>query len=387
MTIKSRHSISDCDRLEIASDWLLRIQAGALDSEELAQWLQWYDAESANRAAFEKVQATFESIHALPRSERSAWAARLDELQQPERECSDDRAVHRFPEEIKSVWQQPVPLPWFSSRAWAAGFTLSLGVLVGFVLWQLGGGGPVETSAFKTERATHRDISLPDGSRIRLGARSQLSVNFTPQTRYLVLEGGEAFFDVAKDRERPFLVQAGEVTVRAVGTEFNVRRVVDQTIVAVTEGAVDVVQSLRPENRELRQAMAGDAAEAIRLVAGEQVSIGPLEAAIAVKQVEPKAVNAWQEGRLEFADEPLGIVIDTINRYSDREVVITDKAVDGLRFTGTVSREHIDEWLFALSEIFPVDVRRVGNETVLISRRASQSAARPWPSFVPAEGD
>src|SRR5687768_8346318 len=126
MTIKSRHSASDCDRLEIASDWLLRIQAGALESEELAQWLQWYDAESANRAAFEKVQATFESIHALPRSERSAWASRLDELQQSERKHFGERVRHRFHEEIRSIWRQLVPLPWFSRRVWAAGFTLSL---------------------------------------------------------------------------------------------------------------------------------------------------------------------------------------------------------------------------------------------------------------------
>ena len=72
MTIKSQDFAPDSNRLEIASDWLLRIQAGSLDSEELAQWLQWYDADSANRSAFEKVQATFESIHALPQSERSA---------------------------------------------------------------------------------------------------------------------------------------------------------------------------------------------------------------------------------------------------------------------------------------------------------------------------
>src|SRR5207244_4981504 len=85
MTIKSQDLVSESDRLEIASDWLLRIQAGSLDSEELAQWLQWYDADSANRSAFEKVQATFESIHALPQSERSAWASRLTAVGPPRR--------------------------------------------------------------------------------------------------------------------------------------------------------------------------------------------------------------------------------------------------------------------------------------------------------------
>jgi transmembrane sensor len=336
---------------------LLRIQDGSLDQEELTQWLQWYDADSANRDAFERVQATFESIHALPAGERSAWASRLNDHEQPARK----------------FWRLPLPPSWFPQRAWAPAFTIALLFVVGIAIWRLGGDGSIETSAFKTERAAHRDISLPDGSRVRLGARSQLFVNFTSQTRYLVLEGGEAFFNVAKNPERPFLVQAGDVTIRAVGTEFNVRRVMDQTIVAVTEGAVDVLQSLEADHRRTRQAAAGKKVEPIRLVAGEQVSIGPLEPVVSVRQIEPKAVKGWQEGRLEFADEPLGMVIDTINRYSHRDVVITDQTVKEFRFTGTVSREHIDEWLFALSEVFPLDVRRVGNETVLISQRVNPS--------------
>lgn len=382
MSIKSQDSASESDRLEIASDWLLRIQDGSLDSEELAQWLQWYDTDSANRAAFEKVQATFESIHALPLSERSAWASRLDDLQQSERQHFRDSTQNGlFRDENRSISRLLVALPWFSRRVWAPVFALTLAFILGIVLWQLGGDGSIETSAFKTERATHRDISLPDGSRIRLGAKSQLFVNFTSQTRYLVLEGGEAFFEVAKDVQRPFLVQAGEVTIRAVGTEFNVRLVMDQTIVAVTEGAVDVLQSLTPNDGPPRQAATREAPEAIRLVAGEQVSIGPAADLVSVRQIEPKAVIGWQEGRLEFVDEPLGMVIGTIERYSHREVVIADKTINELRFTGTISREHIDEWLFALAEIFPVEVRRVGNETVLISRRAIPS--RPDFRFAP----
>ena len=333
-------------RLEIAGDWLLRIQEGSLDSEELALWLQWYDADSANREAFDKMQSAFESVHALPRSERSAWASRLEKLQRPEK--------------------RPFLL-WFPRQIWAPAFALILAFITGVAIWQIGRNRSIETSAFKTERATHRDISLADGSRIRLGAKSQLFVNFTSQTRYVVLEGGEAFFEVAKDKARPFLVQAGPATIRAVGTEFNVRRVKDLTIVAVSEGAVEVQQSLR------RDATARAPAQTIHLAAGEQVSIGPLEPVASVKQVEPKSVNAWQAGRLEFADESLGMVIDTINRYSLRNVVITDQSVDQLRFTGTVSRERIDEWVFALPEVFPVDVRRAGNDTILISQRARQN--------------
>lgn len=349
--------MTDRNRLEIASDWLLRIHDGALDSEELGQWLQWYDGDAANREAFEKVQATFESIHALPQRERSAWALRLDAAEEP------------FRLKLARLFAAPR----FSRPVWVSAFAIVLAFIAAIAILRIHSDRPMETSAFRTERATHRDISLPDGSHIRLGAKSQLFVNFTPETRYLVLEGGEAFFDVAKDSARPFLVQAGAVTIRAVGTEFNVRRVMDHTIVAVTEGAVDVLQSLRPaDDRRRRQTTAQNKAEVVRVVAGEQVSIGPLEP-VSVKHIEVKSVNGWQEGHLEFSDEPLGMVIDTINRYSRRDVVITEEAVKELRFTGTVSREHIDEWLFALSEIFPVDVRRVGNETVLISRRAANT--------------
>jgi transmembrane sensor len=344
MTMSMNSQTSDTDRLEVASDWLLRIEAGSLDPEDLAQWLQWYDADPANRDAFEKIQSTFESIHALPMSERKVWASQLDDIPAGKRRF-------RF------------PIPRISQRLWAPVFATGLAFIAFLAIWQLRGPRTIETSAFKTERASHRDISLEDGSHVRLGAKSQLFVNFTSQTRYLVLEGGEAFFEVAKDSQRPFLVQAGDVTIRAVGTEFNVRRVMGQTIVAVTEGTVEVRKSLRPDAAQKTPAP-------IRIVAGEQASIRPREPAVSVKQVDSQAVNAWQEGRLEFADESLGIVIETINRYSRRDVVITDQAINDYRFTGTVSREHIDEWLFALSAIFPVDVRRVGNDTVLISPRA-----------------
>src|SRR5438128_7653673 len=116
----------------------------------------------------------------------------------------------------------------------------------------------------------------------------------------------------------------------------------DKTIVAVTEGVVEVRQSLRP-----RQSMNAGTSKAIRVVAGEQVSVDPAAAVVAVKQVATETVVGWQEGRLEFVDEPLGMVIETINRYSHRDIVITDKAISEFRFSGPGSREHIYECVFA----------------------------------------
>src|SRR5258708_35944810 len=73
----ARQEMTDTQRLETASDWLLRIQANPLEPEELSEWLQWHGADPANRAAFEKMQGTFESIHAVPDKDRIDWAERL----------------------------------------------------------------------------------------------------------------------------------------------------------------------------------------------------------------------------------------------------------------------------------------------------------------------
>ena len=364
MTMTSQRLNAEEERLEIASDWLLRIQGQTLSAEELAQWLQWYDADPANRAAFEKLQGTFESIHALPHEEQLAWAARLSNTERHSRAPLGHSRLGGNP--VSSFFTSL-----FSPRALAASLVATFAVIMSFAIWHFADDGKVQTAAFKTERAVHREVSLPDGSHVRLGAKSQLFVNFTAQTRYLVLEGGEAFFEVAKDVQRPFLVQAGGVTVRTVGTQFNVRRVMDQTIVSVTEGTVDVTRDNSTESRRIVSTLSEDFAP-VRLHAREQVALGSQIVVAAVKQIEPKVVTGWQEGRLEFVDEPLGVVIGTINRYSQREVVIADRSLNDLRFTGTVSRERIDEWLFALSDIFPVDVRRAGNEAILVSQRSVQ---------------
>lgn len=340
------------DRLDTASDWLLRMQSDPLTEAEVAEWLKWYDADPANRAAFERLQGTFEGLRGASAEAREEMARKLG-----------PRAIDA-PAGLRATIR-PIR-SWLSHhRAWVAAAATSLAFAVGIGVWQYQPAEPVQTAAFKTERARHQLVELPDGSRVRLGARSQLFTNFTPQTRYLVLEGGEAFFDVAKDPTRPFLVQAGTVTVRAVGTEFNVRRIMDQTVVTVTEGEVVVIRGGSATNQAPKTSD-------LRLRRDEQATIAPSNAEPVVRHVAAASATAWQEGRLEFVDEPLSLVIGTVNRYSTREVVIVDRTVNDLHFTGTVNGDRIDEWLAALPDIFPVSVQRAGVETVFISKRPSR---------------
>jgi transmembrane sensor len=327
------------ERRATAGDWLLRLQSDELDQQELAVWLDWYGTHPANSAAFEGLQSQYEALRGAPTAQRRALANRLTE--------SDDAPQQ----------QSARPTQWF---AIAAGTAL-LSLLTALALWRLNiaeTNRSVHTAAYQTQRAKHEDVRLPDGSTVKLGALSSISLNFTDEARYLVLEGGEAFFEVARDSRRPFIVQVGAVTVRAIGTAFNVRRADARVVVAVSEGAVDVGQK-----------RARHEGSSVRVAAGEQVSVNLELASLSVMPANREAVTAWQKGRLEFVNEPLSSVIATVNRYSPREIVVTDHALGAVSYTGTVNEGRIAEWLVALQDVFAVRVTQVGGDTILLSAR------------------
>ena len=175
------------------------------------------------------------------------------------------------------------------------------------------------------------------------------------------LEGGEAFFTVAHNRERPFIVKAGDVRIRAVGTAFNVRRAGTRVVVAVTEGAVDVY-SVQP--------MRATAFTATRVTSGHSAVIDARNAAPVVATVDAARVLSWRAGRLEYINEPLSAIVADLNRYSTKRVVIGDAAVGDIVFSGTVFTDATDVWLRALPQVFPVDVSTAPDGDVVLTPRA-----------------
>jgi|SRR5579862_2765966 len=318
------------NRIAIAAHWLLKIQSDDVQPEEFDSWLAWYEADPLNRAAFEDVQRAFDDTRNLPPADRTRIAHNL--MARPPR----------------FRW-----LRWFSPLPFVAG--AGAVVIVAVSVWLMSPPQQSEiTAAYQTPLATHKVQRLPDGSELRLGARSSVSLNFSAKDRYVVLESGEALFKVAKDVSRPFVVQAGSITVRAVGTQFNVRRAGDSTTVAVSEGVVEIEREQAPGTE-------------VRLEVGHLAAVSNANEEPTVKTINVAAVSAWQNGRLEFFNEPLPQVVATVNRYSSREIVVTDPALANLRITGSIDGRNISEWLRALPEIFPVKVDEISKTTVLIS--------------------
>lgn len=351
--------MSGQSRFATAAEWLLRLQDDDLAQEEFADWLRWYEADPMNRAAFEDAQSAFESASRLAPGDREAWAR---ELVTGARGCG---AAAPPRSAALAAWMGMFAERVIAPRHAVAAALVAIASAAAWNAWEESGASPTLTTTLHTPRATHRLEKLPDGSTVQLAARSSISLSFSREARYLVLESGEAFFTVARDPARPFVVQAGSLSVHAVGTEFNVRRDGESTIVTVREGKVEVVKGVA--NPAASRGAQEAPASLVRLGSGEQVAARDPESGLAIRTVSPQAIAAWQKGRLEFADEPLRQVVATINRYSAREIVVTDQSLAGLRITGTVAEDRIDEWIRALPAIFPVRVVEVSRETVLLS--------------------
>jgi transmembrane sensor len=196
---------------------------------------------------------------------------------------------------------------------------------------------------------------------VTLAAETLLFIEQRKDRRGVRLERGEAYFEVAHDADRPFVVRAYGHDVVAVGTAFDVEAKTDRMTVTVTQGIV----GLRGSDPRDSDATSVSNVSELRLAVGERATAdgGGVHRLTAVPR--PEAVAAWRDGRLEYLHASLQVVIDDVNRYTDRKIVVADPFVGSLQFTGTVILDDLGAWLAALPVTFPVEIVDRGAERVL----------------------
>jgi len=169
------------------------------------------------------------------------------------------------------------------------------------------------------------------------------------------LERGEAFFEVAKDPHRPFVVHAGPVSVTAVGTQFSVRRRGTDTLVVVTEGVVRVGNSA-----------ASGVSDAQAVKAGEVARIADTGVLVQNKTIpETEEQLSWRKGMLIFHDTRLSEAIAEFNRYNTRKIVIADPALNDFRVAGSFKAASTTTFVHLLAQGFPVRVEERADELIL----------------------
>ncbi len=367
--MKNSHTAATPEALDTirqqAAEWLLIVQAADVSPDDLLAWEAWLNENPLHRQAFDAVgelsglvESCNQSLADIPLPDDGELAADGYDGSVP---------VASWPRTNDDISQQHKSRRSFVWLAAAATVLLAAGAGWLRLADNLSPPSPGKLGFYETVAAEHRAVDLADGSRIELGAASALSVNFSGSRRTVVLEQGEALFEVAKDKDRPFVVVAGSGTITAVGTAFNVRRDTDRVVVTVTEGIVEVAQARRrPATLPPDVPVAEDMSPAAEttLTAGERAAYdaGGLRR---LDDVTPEAATGWREGRLRYRAEALKHVISDVDRYSDKQIILGD-GVGELVFTGTVFQDEADDWLMGLEQVFPVEVVPMDGNRVLV---------------------
>ena len=322
--------------IEAAIDWLVRLQGDAVTESDWRDFDAWLTASPAHAEAYDA---------ALAFDQRLDLDARLADRQ-------SEASSFVAPTAAKVITLRPTRRAWL----WPAAATLAAAVVAGAVLLPnaLTGG---HEATYVTGVGEHKTIALEDGTRIELNAASRLTVRFERNARHVQLGDAEAFFDVAKDPRRPFLIEAGDTQVRVVGTAFDVRRRDGRVAVAVQRGLVEV----RPDLQS--------GATPFRLHPGQGLSHqeGQTDdarvAAIAVDEV-----TGWRQGRLIYRDRPLSEIVGDLNRLFPRPVKLGDDTAADMRLSGVLIVDEQDAMVDRLSHLLPVRTTTTDDAIVIRAR-------------------
>lgn len=330
-----------------AADWFARLHDAEISMEETMEWQRLMTSNPQFAAAYAGIE--------------EVWNA-VDNLRNPPLAAPNEANRDAYDGSVPvSNWlsrQRRAPVRWRTPALLAA----SLAGVTLAAYWVLWGGRPAVT-VLQTPAGQNQAFILADGSRLNLGANTRLEVKLGPKVREINLSRGEAFFAVAKDRNRPFTVHAGGATVTAVGTEFSVNRGAGQVVVAVIEGRVLVDSAMAASKVEARVD-----SESKQLTAGEQIMVMTAAAGSSGRLGEVAVGIGWQGGRLAFQSEPLSRVLQDVNRYAPKPISLDDPSIGDLMITGTVVRNDVSGWLASLEKSLPVRIVEDSQRVTIRSR-------------------
>lgn len=281
------------DRAAEVAEWFARRRAGALTLDDQIAFQAWLDADPGNREAFEAASdlwGDFENLRTEPR---------LMRLREEAKGAASRRRARRRIGAIAACAALVVG----GAVAWQGGRYL-FGIIA-----------PTPTT-YATRVGQTMSVSLPDGSLAVLDTNSELRAWAPGQTRRLELVRGRAFFKVAKDSAHPFVVRAGDHSVTALGTQFDIDLRPASFKVVLSEGRVRV-KSDRP---------AEGAASSVDMNAGYQLVAR--DGDWNLSRAYTRDAEGWISGRLVFDDAPLAVIAAELSRYSTAPITVAPDVAD-----------------------------------------------------------
>lgn len=348
MSSSPKHSSSAQEAIETAAlHWLLEREEG-FQPDRAREFAAWCAANPQHEAELAKAETAMELFAEIPRARH-----RL-------------RPTPTVPFEPQSF--QP-PAPAFSRRllAWIGGMAAML-ALTSLAWWGWIAWGTADSDALHlmTEAGSPQLVALNDGSLVDVNSNSALKVRMLPTEREIELSAGEAHFEVAHDAARPFIVKAGGVTVRAIGTAFTVSVREDVVEVLVVEGRVEVSRtSLLPTRKFPATAPLVVAHERVRVDRGDKAK------APVVEPVDAQAVQAalaWHTQITNFANLPLGQIITLFNRRNVTQLVLADEELATRRIGGAFAIDRPLAFVRVLERDGDILAERRGDHNIVLRR-------------------
>jgi transmembrane sensor len=297
---------------EQAARWLARRDADDWSDDDQAQLRAWIDASIANRVAFLRLENYWQR------------ADRLSSTHAPGRTSVPPRRLARF-----SVWRV------------AAGVLLAAALFAAVNTQQ-------SAATYQTARGESRPVKLADGSTILLNTDTHLRAEVDSHARHVVLDSGEAYFEIAHDAAHPFVIDAGRSRVTVLGTRFSVRRDGDRVDVAVVDGRVKV-ESLPPANA---------AAVAVAVLVKNEMAKAE-QGHLTVSEGQPGEVAnqlAWRQGKLFLGKMTLAQAAHEFNRYNRVQLVVDDADAGAIRLGGSFNVDNVAGFARLLQQGFGLKV-------------------------------
>lgn len=281
---------------EQAAAWAARRLSGSFSRRDQAALDAWLAADARRKRAFDDYMGVADrASHAADLARDEAWAK---------------------PKPI----ERPRPL-----RKWlVAAPALAASFLAAFVFIFSMRTNPAEPARYATARGDSAEFTLEDGSVIALNTDTRLEVVMTRSRRSVVLERGEALFEVSKDANRPFVVEASGARATVLGTRFNVLANQNTATFSVLHGSVQVGLGGK-----------GGSQEPVTLTAGHEVVYSGRGPRSKIRAFNPQSVTGWRTGVAHYENRPLSEVVTDLNRYFDRQLVLSDDSLASVPVTAT----------------------------------------------------
>lgn len=330
-------------REQEASAWMWRFDRG-LSADEQDAFFDWLADSPENSDAFANYRRNWNRLDNL-----GDWLPEHSDKPNPDLLAPSPKS-----NVIKYVW---------ISVAAAAVLALS------FVLWTVNqpSDSLIEVVA---EETTDRRISLEDDSIIRLKDDAEVTVLYSSEERRVRLDNGEAFFIVAHNPDRPFVVEVHGVDVSALGTAFNVRLDSDSFEVLVSEGVVQV----DPISLDYDASVDMTDVVAPRLEASQRAIISLVKEEetpeiATLTQGEIHRVLAWQHGLMSFNDKPLSEIAYELNHFNETQMLVLDEELAQRKFSGTFRSDNMEGFVRLLELGFGAKAEWNGESEILLSKK------------------